>query len=127
MDVERFFLESFAFRVILVLVGLVVILLGLRMFQRPNAFRGAGKMTTEFKGATLTINGAAGTFLFVLGTVIIIAGLFKPLSFGWKRVSTDAQGNSYSDSGRGTAAVREPSDTDTMPVPKRDSGSGSAQ
>jgi hypothetical protein len=70
----------------------------------------------------LSINGAAGTFLFVLGTVIILAGLFKPLSFGLKRTvtanSTDS-GGTRMDSGvatmdSGSVKMGIPPDRDSL-------------
>ncbi len=38
-------------------------------------------MEAQYQGAKLGIQGAAGTFLVVLGAAIVIAGLFKPMSF----------------------------------------------
>lgn len=82
--IERIIFGSWVFRIIIVLIGLAVIYWGLRLFRQPGSPNRVGQIEASYKEAKVSIRGAAGTFLVVLGTIILIAALFKPMEFDRK-------------------------------------------
>lgn len=68
------YIISLFYRVFLILVGIFYIYLGYRLFSRGIAID-AGELRAKFKNTSFMIrNAAPGTFLFVLGTIVIIIG-----------------------------------------------------
>jgi hypothetical protein len=55
--------------------------MGYRLYMAPLPGQGsAGALDASYAGSKLSLQGAAGTFLVVLGTVIVLVGLLKPIS-----------------------------------------------
>jgi hypothetical protein len=77
---------AWTFRIVVVLVGLIIIYMGYRLFTSPVPGQAnAGLLEASHAGSKLSLQGAAGTFLVVLGTIVILVGLLKPMHYDWKR------------------------------------------
>jgi hypothetical protein len=83
------------------LVGLVIIYMGYRLYTAPIPGQGnAGQLEASHAGSKLSLQGAAGTFLVVLGTVVILVGLLKPMHYNWNRVGEMGNVGAVGDSGQ---------------------------
>jgi hypothetical protein len=107
-SMERLVYASWVFRAVVMAVGLIVIFIGLYLHRRPDQARSAGSLNAEYHGGKLSLRGAAGTFFLVLGTVIMLAGLLRPSSFRWSRVSHAPDGSDASEEFYGAPMLAPP-------------------
>lgn len=94
-----------------------MIYMGYRLYTAPAPGQGeAGSLEASHAGSKLSLRGTAGTFLVVLGAIVILVGLLKPMHYGWKRSgdSGHVQGKQELDSG---GVYNETVQPDTVPAP----------
>jgi hypothetical protein len=84
-SVETLTLWSWVFRGFTILVGLIVMFMGLTLFRGRKAYEAAGNVTAAYGGGKLSLHGTAGTFFVVVGALIMLAGLLKPMEFEYNR------------------------------------------
>ncbi len=68
------------YRIITILVGLVVVYLGYKLFLK-SVYAAAGDFTVEWKGLKILLTkGAPGTFFALFGVIIIVVSLWRGIS-----------------------------------------------
>jgi hypothetical protein len=109
MDIiERLTYASWIFRVVVMVVGLVVIVVGLYLFRQPAQRGSAGTLNAEYSGGKISLRGAAGTFFLVLGTIIVLVGLLRSTVFDWSRITRAPRGGETFEDFHGAPATADP-------------------
>jgi hypothetical protein len=114
-------LANWLFRTVVMLIGLLVMFMGYRMFSKPNALRNAGTLDAGYGGGKITLRGGAGTFFVVLGAAIMLVGLLRPTLIDYTKSGHEAQPAGHDDAVPSTvpepAPVQQPGSTTASPAP----------
>jgi hypothetical protein len=111
---ERLMMVAWLFRLVGMVIGLAVIYMGMQLFRRPRSAGNVGTFGANLPGVgSIKLEGAAGTFLVVAGTVIMLGVLYKSIT--WRREETVGLPPSAADSV--TPVLISPSDREAPPPP----------